>query len=382
MCKLLLNNRLSIFLIMGAWSILIFSGCQQPAPTEEVIGPVFFPKPPDKPRLQFLKSFSGPEDVDVKRTSAFEKFIIGEDETTETIAKPYGLAIFDRKLYVCDTGKKMVEILDLENRTFDYLTKDIRLMDPRNIYIDDDATKYISDPTAGAVFVFDKNNNLSAILGRELKIKPRDVVVRDKLCYVTDVNSNQVVVMDKATGKEVNRLGQKGLLKDPEAPLALAELPQGQFLLISDLTTDQQGNIYVTDMSAARITKYDKTGIYDRTIGSWGIGVHQFVRPKGISIDKENRIWVVDTAPEVVKIYDSKGQLLLFFGLPGNKPGMMSMPAKVVVDYDNVELFREYAVEGANIEFLVLVTNQFGPHKIAVYGFGSFPEQQQQPRTE
>jgi hypothetical protein len=30
-------------------------------------------------------------------------------------------------------------------------------------------------------------------------------------------------------------------------------------------------------------------------------------------------------------------------------------------------------VPGANIEFLVLVSNQYGPNKISVYGFGSFP---------
>jgi len=41
-------------------------------------------------------------------------------------------------------------------------------------------------------------------------------------------------------------------------------------------------------------------------------------------------------------------------------------------DYDNVDLFRKYAVPGADIEFLVLVSNQYGPNKISVYGFGSF----------
>ncbi len=379
--KLLLHDKLIVFLMMGVWAIVIFSGCQQPVP-KEILGPVFFPKPPDKPRLQFLKSFSGPEDVGVKGPSALERFIVGEPETMEAIVKPYGLAIFQGKLYVCDVGKRMVEVLDLENHTFSYLTKDIRLMGPRNIYIDDDATKYIADPIAGAVFVFDKNNNLSDILGRKLKFKPEDVVVHGQRCYVADSNSNQVVVLDKTTGEEVDRMGQKGVLEDPEALSAVAELPPAQFLLISDLTVDQQGNVYVTDKAGGRITEFDKSGVFKRTIGSWGIGIDQFIRPKGIAVDKENRIWVVDTAQEVVKIYDSKARLLLYFGLPGNKPGMMNMPAKVVVDYDNVELFREYAVEGANIEFLVLVTNQFGPHKIAVYGFGSFPEQKQQAGTE
>jgi len=98
--KLLLHDKLIVFLMMGVCALLIFSGCQQPVPKEEVIRPVFFPKAPDKPRLQFLKSFSGPEDVGVKSPSALERFIVGEPETTEAIVKPYGLAIIQGKLYV------------------------------------------------------------------------------------------------------------------------------------------------------------------------------------------------------------------------------------------------------------------------------------------
>ena len=372
--KFSICNRLMAFLLTGCCAIFIFSGCQQPVTKEKVIEPVFFPKPPDKARLQFLKSFSAAEDLGVEGPSSWEKFIVGEAEKMEAILKPYGLAIFQGKLYVCDVGKRMVAVLDLEKHTFSYLTQDRRLMDPRNIYIEDDGTKYVSDPTAGAVFVFDNKNNLSAILGRDLKIRPEDVVVRGQHCYVSNSNSNQVVVLDKSTGKEVNRMGQQGELEKAEA--SLADLPAGHFLLISDLTIDKRGSIYVTDKVAARITEFKETGVFRRTVGRWGIGIHEFVRPKGIAIDKEDRIWVVDTAPEVVKIYNPEGRLLLFFGLPGNKGGMMNMPAKVVVDYDNVELFQEYAVKGANLEFLVLVTNQYGPHKISVYGFGSFPEQQ------
>jgi hypothetical protein len=55
---------------------------------------------------------------------------------------------------------------------------------------------------------------------------------------------------------------------------------------------------------------------------------------------------------------------------------MMNLPAKIILDYDNVELFQQYAVEGADIEFLVLVSNQYGLNKISVYGFGRFPVQE------
>jgi YVTN family beta-propeller protein len=349
----------------------IFSGCRSAVDQQQISQPVFFPNPPETPRLQFLKSYSGPDDLGIVKAGAFEKFVLGEPETVEGISKPYGVAISRSKLYVCDVGKRMVEMFDLENGTFGYLTKDQRLMNPVNIYIDDDNIKYVADPTVGAVFVFDQNNNLIDMLGKELKINPIDVVVRGHRCYVTDFGSNRVFVLDRNTGKEIARIGIEN--KTDRKINSFAELPAGEFSLISDLALDQRGNVYVTDKAAGRITMFDQSGKFIKTIGRVGKNIDEFVRPKGIAIDKENRIWVVDASTEVAKIYNQQAQLLLFFGLPGNKPGMMNLPAKIVLDYDNVELFRKYAVPGANIEFLVLVSNQYGPNKISVYGFGSFP---------
>jgi DNA-binding beta-propeller fold protein YncE len=350
--------------------MLLFPGCRSVNIREQELKPVFFPPPPETPRLQFLKSFSGADDFGAVKTSAFEKFIVGEPEKTLGIQTPYGVAIFDGKLYVCDVGRRMVEVLDLRNQTFGYLTKDRRLMNPVNIYIDDDGTKYIADPTAGFVFVFDKDNNITDTLGKESKINPIDVVVRGSLCYVTDFTSNQIVILEKTTGREIARLGKQAQEQKQAEPLA--GLADGEFSLISDLALDRQGNIYVTDKAAARITQFDRTGVFRRTIGRLGDNIDELIRPKGIAIDNEDRIWVVDAGPEVAKIYNQQAQLLLFFGLPGNEPGMMNLPTKIVLDYDNVEFFKQYAVDGANIEFLVLVTNQYGPNKVSVYGFGSF----------
>ena len=112
---------ISLVLIVG-----IFSGCPSVREEPQISKPVFFPNAPEMPRLQFLKSYSGPDDLGAVQASAFEKFVLGEPETMDGISKPYGVAISRGKLYVCDVGKRMVEMLDLENGTFGYLTKDQR----------------------------------------------------------------------------------------------------------------------------------------------------------------------------------------------------------------------------------------------------------------
>ena len=216
----------------------VFSGCETgQVQQRKALGPVFFPKPPDKPRLQFLTSFTQAQEFREGTASAFEKFIVGQAEAKrKSINKPYGLAIFDGKLYVCDVGLKMVWVLDIETRQFSFLTKDRRLVHPVNIYIESDGRKYVTDIGSGAIFVFDKDNTLDAILARKLKIRPVDIVVRGYYIYVTDGAKQQILVLDKKTGEEIRRFGESG---------KVAEL--GKFGLISGLALGSQDNIYATD---------------------------------------------------------------------------------------------------------------------------------------
>jgi DNA-binding beta-propeller fold protein YncE len=347
----------------------------KPQVKDEKLEPVFFPPFPDKPRLQFLTSFSSLEENvgDVAKPGWFEEFVVGKEEEQKRalIGKPYGTAVYDGKLYVCDIARGVL-VIDIKNQTHSYLTKDRRLSNPVSIWIDD-GIKYVTDPKAPGIFVFDKSDRLTAIFGRDTGIIPLSVAIRGQRCYVTDQKSKQVIVLDKVTGEEINRIGKRipdgmGLLGDEKA----------QFRLIGDITLDQEGNLYVTDRVTAQISKFDAEGSFVRTYGQMGDAIASFVRPKGVAVDRENRIWVVDAGTHVCKIYNDEGRLLLYFGMVGNRPGMMYVPATVTLDYDNVDLFREYAVEGAKLEFLIIVTNQYGSHKVSVFGFGSFPSQEKE----
>jgi sugar lactone lactonase YvrE len=370
-CNSLLGKGLLV--VIGFWAFCAFSGCQAPAVAPvEPLEPVFFPASPDKPRLQFLVSFSSskPFGKETKR-SGLEDFLLGrEEKPDQVIAKPYGLAMSDGKLYVCDTGKKLIAVLDFANNEFGYLTKDRRLTNPVGICVDD-GIKYVTDARAGSIFVFGRDDKLIAIWGRQSGMRPLGVAVHGDRCYVTDVAGRQVVVLDKRTGEEIMRIGKP--IEDPEQTEANEN---AQFRMISDVAVDQQGNVYVTDRLLGQISKFNAAGEYVRSFGHMGDSIHDFIRPKGIAFDRENRMWIVDAATQVCKIHNQQGQLLLYFGLPGNGRGQMNLPAMVTVDYENVEYFQDYAVEGAQLEFLIIITNQFGPHKISVYGFGRFPEQE------
>jgi DNA-binding beta-propeller fold protein YncE len=344
------------------------SGCtegQKSAEQEKVdTGPIFYPEPPELVRMQFLTSFSG-ADVVVNMHGGFESFIMGdlkEEEVKGGIAKPYGIDIFEGKIYICDVGQRRVVILDPEDGSFEYLTEDKRVVNPVNIEIDDNGNKYIADTGSGSIFVFNRQNIMTDILFTDLGVSPIDFEVRGDRFYIADMKGSRVVVANR-DGTEVMRFGTQG--REP-----------GQFVMITGIAVDDDENIYVSDKITATVSIFNKEGIFQDSFGKQGLGIHDFVRPKGIDLDREGRLWVVDTSTTIGKIYNEEHRLLLFFGMPveGKEAGAMSFPVSIRVDYDNVEYFQKYAVPGAEIELIVLVANQYGDNKVAVYGYGTFPQ--------
>jgi hypothetical protein len=118
------------------------------------------------------------------------------------------------------------------------------------------------------------------------------------------------------------------------------------------------------------VKKYDADGKHLRTYGRSGDRPGEFVRPKGLAVDREGRLYVVDAAAQVVQIFDAEGRLLLFFGEPGGSPAPLDLPAQVIIDYDHLNYFQKYAAPNFKLEYLVMVSNQYGDRKISVFGFG------------
>ena len=120
--------------------------------------------------------------------------------------------------------------------------------------------------------------------------------------------------------------------------------------------------------------KYDIDGNF---LGAFGQNTDQFgnfVKPKGISVDDDGRIYVVDGGTNVVQIFDDKFSSLTYFGWPGLETGSLSGPTGIVVTTDNLAHYQKYAVKGFKLERLVFVVNQFGTEfcvpPVTIYGLG------------
>lgn len=355
-------QRLPIRIIVPAMAALTALSCG-PQRSTPLAGEtlVVFPPPPDTARIQFLTRLGNSRDITDKRASFWQK-LIGESDQANAgrpIIKPYGLAVHQGKLYVCDTILRGIEVIDLERRTFEYFLPDGegKLRKPINCFIDKtDGRLYVTDTERQQVVVFDGSGRYVGSIGALGEMKPTDVFVDERGIWVTDLAQRQVRRYDKATWSLMSAFPSVGA--DTTAGLYS---PTNLYVL--------GDRVYVTDFGDFQIKIYSTSGAYLAAVGSYGRNLGQFARPKGVAVDRDGRLYVVDAGFENVQVFDRDGQLLMFFGGQYRGPGYMWLPAKVVIDYDNLAYFQRYVDRRFKLRYLVFVTNQYGPDKVSVYGF-------------
>ena len=73
--------------------------------------------------------------------------------------KPYGVAIKEGMIYVCDTMVNSIEVFDVAKKRARYFTPraEGRLQTPINLTIDADGTRYVADTGRGQVLIYAKD---------------------------------------------------------------------------------------------------------------------------------------------------------------------------------------------------------------------------------
>src|SRR5436190_1205954 len=283
-------------------ALLLLAGCATGSKNGKPV--VYFPSPPDEPRLQFLTSFSSERGF--AGSSRFLDFVVGAEKTDAALAKPYGIALHQGKLYICDSFPAVMEILDLSKGRLRYFGSEGegRMRLPINIALDTDGTRYVTDTTRGQVLIYSAKDDYLGAIGKKDELKPVGVAVRGDRLYVTDLKNHNVRVYDKAR--------RELLFSIPRDP----NDPKSRLLSPTNIAIDRQGRILVSDTGGFFIQIYDAEGNHIRMIGDLGVNPGTFSLPKGIATDHEGRIYVVDAATQVIQLFDADGRVLMYFGNP------------------------------------------------------------------
>jgi len=204
--------------------------------------------------------------------------------------------------------------------------------------------------------VFDPSDRMVSQIGHE-HFRPVGVAVHGNELYATDYANNRIEVFDRNTGQSLRTIAVPGIKK-------------GQVVGPLGVAVDAEGNVYVDDVLGCRVQKFTAAGKQIGQFGSLGDLPGDFVRPKHIAIDSEGKIYVVDAAFSNVQVFDKQFHPLMYFGSAGTHPGAMDLPAGICVNEGDVDLFADRIPDAFEADRLIVVTNQFGDHKVSVYAEG------------
>jgi sugar lactone lactonase YvrE len=343
---------------MGVMCLLaLLTGCATRPPAQKVH--IFFPPAPDEPRIQYLTGFGSESDLGGR--SWFAEFIVGaEQRIHRPIWKPYGITTSKGRIYICDTQAANVGTVDLARRTLRFLRPagEAAMSLPLNIAVDSDGTKYVADGKRRQVLIYDSRGQYQTPIGVKDEMRPCGIALAGDKLYVTDTLNHCVRVYRKSDRELLLTVPS-----DPADEKAKLHAP-------TNIAVDQQGRMYVTDTGGFAVHVYDVDGKLLRGFGDLGVTPGSFALPKGIGVDREGRVYVVDAATTVVQVFDADSRLLMYFGEPARSgEAALYLPAGLAIDYDNTGYFQKYVAPGWAIEYLILVVNQAGPHKVNVYGY-------------
>ena len=343
----MLHGAAALGISVTVAALFALTGCAKPAGVifEPLATPIGWPAPPDEPRIHYVGQISTTADLKAAKPfgEALRELFAGKQPIMGVI-NPFAVETDNHnRLFVADSGGQVVHVFDLDKRTYEQWTPKApaAFISPVGLARAADGRLFVADSAAGAIWVFDA---LGAEIGRwgdDELIRPCGLAYDDvaQRLFIADAGAHQVVILDTA-GQPVARLGSRGT-----AP--------GQFNFPTNVAIDHHHRLYVSDSLNCRVQQFveqeggevpgDAAGASSEQqpapafvprlqIGSRGDMPGYFSRPKGIAVDSEDHLYIVDAEFEAVQVYSSEGNLLMAFGREGRGPGEFWLPAGLCID--------------------------------------------------
>jgi DNA-binding beta-propeller fold protein YncE len=199
---------------------------------------------------------------------------------------PAGLAVAPGRLYVADADLGAVFVLDAQGRPLAEIGRG-QLQRPTGLALDAAAGRlYVADTQAHAIKVFDAGGTLRQVFGGRGEAPgrfnfPTHLALSGDELYVTDTLNARVQVLRAADGAPLRTLGQRGLV------LGNLVRPKGVAL-------DGEGHVYVVESYHDSLLVYNRGGEFLLPIGGTGRATGRFYLPAGVWVDGRNRVHIAD----------------------------------------------------------------------------------------
>ena len=204
---------------------------------------------------------------------------------------------------------------------------DGRFIKPRAIDIDAQDRLHIVDMTS-RIQVFDRQGQLQTFW-------KTPECHNGKPCGITVLRDGRIAVPDTHYFRVLFYTPEGELLSEQTIGGKNGR-GEGEFGFLTDVAEDSQGNLYVSEYGDFdRIQKFSPAGKYLCSLGSHGTETSEFLRPQGLAIDDQDRLWVADACNHRIQVFSTATEPPTFefsFGGSGSEIGQLSYPYNMLFD--------------------------------------------------
>ncbi|MCP4216882.1 MAG: hypothetical protein GY765_19685 [bacterium] len=177
---------------------------------------------------------------------------------------------------------------------------------PGNICIDASGYVYVADSGNLRIQKFSQNGKfIRQFNGENTEFTPLGMTTDNQYLYVCELSTKSIMLFSHK-----GKYRESWVLPTDTLTCVTEPMPY-------DITTDNLGNLYVTDRANSRILKLDGSG---ELLNAWGSGpscrIISLDSPSGIGV-KNGEVFVSDIGKKQVVIYDTEGTYLRQWGKEG-----------------------------------------------------------------
>lgn len=297
---------------------------------------IVWPAEPEVPRYLYAgtlvgeQNFVAPKTEEAKRgLAAFGAWLVGLGGAEPRVVLQRPAAVIgdnDGRIFVSDVSRQGIFVFDQragELQVWEQAEGFRTFLAPSGMAVGADGSLYVADADLAFVAHLDARGETLAPIGKGLLQRPIGVALdaASGQLYVADAYAHDIKVFDPE-GRLVNTIGRRGE-------------GDGEFNFPTHLAF-VRGELYVTDTMNSRIQIFGADGqLLKGQFGERGLYIGNMVRPKGVGVDSEGNIYVVESYYDSLLIYNPGGELLLQVGGTGTSTGSFYLPSGVWIDANN-----------------------------------------------
>ncbi len=260
--------------------------------------------------------------------------VVGREDPKELSRSQSGVVDAAGRVLVTDFGRRSVVVFDVAARGVDEwrnATATTFFMAPVGIAVGEDGNVFVADADLAVVARLDSAGRPLSLIGEGQLGRPTGLAYdpASKRLFVTDTPAHQVKVFG-LDGKLLDAWGEQG----DEADRA-KERGNGEELLLNWPThlAVARGKLYIADSMNARVMVVAAdSGKPLASIGTRGNYVGNLVRPKGVAVDSEGNVYVIESFHDRMLVFNGKGQFLMSIGGEGGAAGQFVLPSGIWID--------------------------------------------------